>query len=136
MNHLTTSHKFFTSVFLSEKGLLMSKRKVKLCKDTGCQNASTTMGFCRLHYLKNWQEIKREQKAKSVQNLNRYIEHVLRNNPDNPSDVIRRDLTDGDHFQEKAEFFMAGDDFSELMGDVKDDDIKSVLGHIKIDDSF
>ncbi len=114
----------------------MSKRKVKICKDTGCQNTATTLGYCRIHYLKNWHEIKREQKAKSVQNLNRYIEHVMKANPDGYLDVIRHDLHDEDHFRETAEHFMSDEDFNDMLQDIGDDDIANIIGSIKIDDSY
>ena len=42
-------------------------RRVKLCKVKGCRNPATTMGHCRMHYLKNWKEIKEKQKKKAKQ---------------------------------------------------------------------
>ena len=32
--------------------------KIRICKDEDCKNAATTAGFCRLHFLKNWKELK------------------------------------------------------------------------------
>lgn len=114
----------------------MTLRKVKLCKEKGCNNSSTTMGYCRVHYLKNWKEIKDKQKQKSLKNLNKYIDHIMHKHPEGYMDVIREDLRNYDQFSRKAESYLSDDEFHDVMDEVSDDDIDRIIDQIKIDDSF
>ena len=57
-------------------------RKIKICSEAGCHNAQTTQEYCRLHYMKNWKAIKEKAKQKEAKRLNRYVEGIMRRNPD------------------------------------------------------
>ena len=57
-------------------------RKIKICVEEGCHDPQTTKEYCRLHYLKNWREIKSAEKKKAAKRLNRYVEGIMRRNPD------------------------------------------------------
>ncbi len=57
-------------------------RKIKICSAEGCNNAQTTKEYCRLHYLQNWKTIKAEEKRKASKRLNRYVEGIMKRNPD------------------------------------------------------
>ncbi|MCP5464987.1 MAG: hypothetical protein H7A33_08190 [Deltaproteobacteria bacterium] len=114
----------------------MRQRKVKLCKEKGCSDSATTVGYCRVHYLKNWKQIKAKQKRKAVKNLNKYIDHIMRQNPDGYVDAIREDLRNFDQFSRKAESFLSDDDFHDVMEELSQDDVTKIIDGIKIDDSF
>lgn len=114
----------------------MSKRRVKLCKVKGCRNTSTTMGYCRIHYLKNWKQIKEKQKKKAVDSLNKYIEHIMRKNPDGYLEAIREDLKNRDQFNRKVDNYFSSDDVSDVFDEMGFDDMNRLIGSLKIDDSY
>ncbi len=66
--------------------------KIKLCIEEGCHNAQTTKDYCRLHYVKNWKLIKEKEQKKAAERLNKYVEGIVKKNPDRYVDAIRRDL--------------------------------------------
>lgn len=111
-------------------------RKVRLCKERGCNNASTTDGFCRFHYLKNWKAIKEKQKKKAVENLNKYIDHIMHKNPSGYVDAIREDLKNFDQFSKKAEQYFSEDEFHDVMDELGGEDIERIIDAIKVDDSY
>ncbi len=114
----------------------MAVRKVKLCKEKGCNNTSTTDGYCRVHYLKNWREIKDKAKQRALKSLNKYIDHIMHKNPNGYIDDIREDLRDFDQFKSKAEAFNSDDDFHDVMEEISSDDVTKIIGNIKVDDSY
>ena len=65
---------------------------IKICKEPDCQNAATTKGYCRLHYLRHWKHIRDEAHKKSAKKLNRYIEHVMKKHPDRYVEVIKKEI--------------------------------------------
>lgn len=68
------------------------KTKIRLCKEEGCHNSQTTAGFCRLHYLRNWKQIKTELQRKSAERLNKYVERMTREHPTRLVEEIKKDL--------------------------------------------
>jgi len=114
----------------------MAVRKIKICKERKCNNASTTMGYCRIHYLKNWRKIKEAQKKKALKNLNKYIDHIMNKNPKGYMDVIKEDIRNFDQFNRKAEGYFTEDEFYDVMSEVGEDDVEKIIDSIKIDDSF
>jgi hypothetical protein len=111
-------------------------RKVKLCKVKGCHNPATTMAHCRIHYLKNWRQIKEKQKKKAIENLNKYIDHIMRKNPDGYVDAIREDLKNHDQFNRKVENLFYDDEFHDVMDELGLDDVERIIGSLKVDDSY
>ena len=119
--------------FSSER---MAGRKVKLCKEKGCQNTATTVGYCRIHYLKNWKTLKAKEKQKAVHTLNKYIDHVMKKNPEGYMEEIRDDLKNQDVMNKKVDQFFEDDGFHEVLDEVNNDDVERIIDGIKIDDSF
>lgn len=114
----------------------MTKRAIKLCKEEECQNEQSTLGYCRLHYLKNWKKIREKTRKKAITNLNKYVDHIMKKHPDNYLEAIKQDLRDGNRFQRKAEEF-ASDDFFEVMGEVDIDiEVNKILDNMKVDETF
>lgn len=66
--------------------------RIKICKEEGCHNAQTTGGYCRLHYLKHWKELKADAAEKAAKKLNRYVDYMAKKNPDRYIDDIKKDL--------------------------------------------
>lgn len=50
--------------------------RVRICKSEDCQQPQTTQGFCRLHYLSKWKEIREEKLKRAQKNLDRYVERM------------------------------------------------------------
>lgn len=113
-----------------------NKRRIKLCKVKGCRNAATTMAHCRIHYLKNWKQIKDKQKKKAVETLNKYIEHIMRKNPNGYLEAIREDLRNQDQFTRKVDGFFSGDEFQDAFDEIGMEDMDRLIGSLKFDDSY
>ena len=111
-------------------------RRVRLCKEKDCRNPSTTMGYCRVHYLKNWKAIKAKQKKKAVQNLNKYIDHIMKKNPDGAVDAIREDLRNYEQFSRKVDNFFYDEEYNSSMEELGPEDVQRVISTLKIDDSY
>ena len=114
----------------------MTLRKVKLCKEKNCKNGQTTAGYCRIHYLKNWKKIKESQKKKAVENLNRYIDHIMSKNPDGYVDAIREDLRNQDQFAKKVDSYFTDDEYHDLLEELGVADVNKIIVGLKIDDSY
>lgn len=111
--------------------------KIKICKEEGCSDAATTAGYCRLHYLKRWKAIKDAERETAARRLNRYIERICRENPDDYMDVIRRDLRRPD-FEDivGGELDFSGEAASSF-GEINDEDeIKEIIKKLKIEEGF
>ncbi len=115
----------------------MPKRPIKLCKEPACRNQQTTLGYCRLHYLKNWKKIREKQRKKAISSLNKYVEHIMRKNPDTYIDTIKQDLRDGSRFQRKAEDFFSAEEYHDIMEEVEaDQEVERILDNLKVDETF
>ena len=109
--------------------------KIKICKETGCVNQQTATGFCRLHYLKNWKEIKAEQKQKASRTVDNYIKHVLKNNPDGGAKDSEKPSTFG--LQEESAGTYYRDDYDSVLDDLGNrEDVDRLLDNIKVDKDF
>lgn len=115
----------------------MARKAVKLCKEPDCKNQQTTVGYCRLHYLKNWKKIRDKQKKKATQNLNKYVDHIMKKHPDNYVDTIKHDLRHSDRFQKRAEEFYSDSEWNDFVEDLDmGTEVDRIIDHLKIDDSF
>ncbi len=115
----------------------MPKKAVKICKEDDCKNQQTTLGYCRLHYLKNWRKIREKQKKKAAENLNKYVEHIMKKHPDSYVDAIKHDLSHASRFQRRADEFSSEDEFSHAMDDVDMNfEVDKILSHLKVEDLY
>lgn len=63
-----------------------------VCREVACELMSTTGGYCRMHYIKNWKKIKRKEMILKERKLNSYIEELVSKYPDKYIEAIRQDL--------------------------------------------
>lgn len=63
-----------------------------VCREVACEGLSTTGGYCRMHYIKNWKKIKRKEIILKEKKLNQYIEELVAKYPDKYIEAIRQDL--------------------------------------------
>lgn len=115
----------------------MRKHAIKLCREKDCKNEQTTMGFCRLHYLKNWKKIREKQRKKATVSLNKYVEYMMKKHPDDFIENIKGDLRHAGRFQKKAEQFFGEDDFHDIMDEVDiGEAVDLILDNMKVDESY
>jgi hypothetical protein len=62
------------------------------CREPGCEHEFVLVGYCRMHYIKNWRRIKRKEAILASGQLNNYVEELVNKYPDKYLDVIRQDL--------------------------------------------
>ena len=68
------------------------------CLDKGCDNPPSLSGYCRLHYIENWKEIKRKQSILSEGKLQLFIEELVTKYPVKYIEEILSDLSDEQTF--------------------------------------
>lgn len=113
--------------------------KIKICIEEGCQNAQTTKDYCRLHYLRNWKNIKETARLKAADRLNKYVDGLCKKFPEKYVDVIRRDIKTGKDdfgFDESASADEISEDVFGKSGFQDDDSIDRLISHIKVDKDF
>ncbi|WP_372652961.1 hypothetical protein [Halobacteriovorax sp.] len=89
------------------------------CLEKNCDNPVTTLGYCRFHYIKNWNEIKRRNSILEEGKLQEFIEELVNKYPLKHLESILEDLTD-----EKSFFAVLKDlgiDADEVDFDLNDD---------------
>lgn len=111
--------------------------KIKLCKEQGCFNQATTAGFCRFHYLKNWKKLRVERQKKASKNLNRYIDNILRNDPDQALAKLKYDIRSEISFDASDDKGYYKDAVREAIEDLGlREDLDHMIDSIKIDEGF
>lgn len=70
------------------------KNYENMCREIACDSSSSTAGYCRLHYIKNWKKIKRKELILREKKLNQYIEELVSKYPDKYIEAIKQDLSD------------------------------------------
>lgn len=111
--------------------------RIKICKESDCHNAATTAGYCRLHYLKNWKNIKSTEKRRAAKNLNAYIQSVCRKYPDRYMEVIKKDLR-SPHFDKYIEENFGYDDEAEDIFNepTYEEEVERLIKELKIEKDF
>jgi len=113
-------------------------KKIKICKEEGCDNTQTTGGYCRLHYLKNWKKLKTKKQKKAATRLNKYIEGIVEKHPDRYMDVIKKEIR-SPHFDRisKEDQVQDMDDIYRIFNDPGyEGDIEKLIRDLKVEDKF
>jgi hypothetical protein len=102
-----------------------------VCREVACEGLSTSGGYCRLHYIKNWKKIKRKELILKEGKLNQYIEELVAKYPDKYIEAIRQDLAadkdfakviyDLDLDESVDDFEAEGESLEAIVGDIKRD---------------
>lgn len=111
--------------------------RIRICKEPECHNAATTAGYCRLHYLRNWQKIQKEKKKKAAKNLNRYVESILKRHPDKYVEEIKKDIR-SHTFSERIEGQFGGEAEPWSLFDARasDEELEQIIERIKVEKDF
>jgi hypothetical protein len=113
-------------------------RKISLCAGRGCNNQATTLGYCRLCYLKNWKRIRTESKKKAARNLNKYIDSVIRSNREDRVQTLKDSIQQGEPNHERSlEDMIHHDSVRDVMSDLGyREDLDIMIDSIRIDEDF
>lgn len=113
--------------------------RIHICKEDGCHNAATTKGYCRLHYLRHWKNIKEGEKRHAAERLNKYVEYICRKHPDRYMEVIKEDLR-SPTFEKDVERAIGDDESSEeeIIFDepTYEEEIEKLIRELKIEKGF
>lgn len=77
---------------LTAYGAMTDSAMDAMCREIACESSSTTGGYCRLHYIKNWKKIKRKEVILQEGKINHYIEELVSKYPEKYIEAIRQDL--------------------------------------------
>lgn len=114
-----------------------STRKIKLCVHIGCHNQATTLGYCRLCYLKNWKKIRNESKKKAAKNLNKYIDSIMRTSREDKVQNLRERVQDDSTMARSLDDMIHHDSVRDVMTDLGyREDLDIMIDSIKIDEDF
>ncbi len=76
----------------------MENLSQSLCREPACENIVIGAGYCRLHYIKNWQRIKRKDAILQDGRLQQYIQELTSKYSEKYLEAIRHDLMTDDTF--------------------------------------
>lgn len=114
--------------------------KIRICKEPGCNNAQTTKGYCRLHYLKNWKEIKAAKQKESARRLNKYIENIVARHPDKYVEVLKKEIKSRRFEKNINEEYGGGEDLDDVYKIFNDPgyegEIEKLIHDLKIEEKF
>ncbi len=118
-------------------GWIAAMAKIKICKEVNCKNAATTKAYCRLHYLRNWKQIKEEEHKKAAKRLNSYILSVCKRHPDRYLEVIKESLRSSSFDQEISRMFDDDDDEGFVLDEpTYEEEIERLIDELKIEKGF
>lgn len=111
--------------------------QIKICKEPDCQDAATTKGYCRLHYLRHWKEIKEKERHRAAKKLNSYIESICKKHPDRYMEAIKDDLRSS-RLDRNAEETFGFENEAELIFDepTYEEEIQKLIDELKIEKGF
>lgn len=100
-----------------------------VCREVACEGLSTSGGYCRLHYIKNWKKIKRKEIILREGKLNQYIEELVAKYPDKYIEAIRHDLTHDKEFAKVITDLDLDETSDEFEGD--QESVEGLIDNIK-----
>ena len=85
-------------IFDSIRSLNLSPSESDECMEKNCDNPATTVGYCRFHYIKNWNEIKKKKIILEEGKLQQFIEELVKKYPLKIIGEVIGDLNDDKTF--------------------------------------
>ena len=114
-----------TEIFESIKDIGYFQNYSDECLEKNCDSPSSTKGFCRLHYISNWKNVKKRESILIDGKLQDFIEDLAKKYPLKSIELVLNDLSD-----EKS-FFAA---LNEMDIESMDDDQGSISDEASDDD--
>jgi len=103
-----------------------------VCREVACEGLATSVGYCRMHYIKNWKKIKRKDVILKEGKLNQYIEELVAKYPDKYIEAIRQDLANDKDFA-KVIYDLDLDESSDDFDGENGESLDAIVGDIKRD---
>lgn len=113
-------------IFESISGLNLFETGADECLEKGCDNPVTTAGYCRLHYIKNWMDIKKKLNVLSEGKLQKFIEDLVVRYPVKYVESILEDLSDEKQFYNVLKELNI-DSSEEIFDDETDNDDQDIV---------
>jgi len=101
------------------------------CAEKACDNIRTTQAYCRLHYISNFQEIKKKREILREGKLQEYIEELIAKYPAKYIEALASDLEDEKDFYKALNSLNIATEFDDTdvdfdsANDDEDDDIET-----------
>ncbi len=73
------------------------------CVESLCEAQGVVVGFCRLHYIKNWARIKAKQQILADGLLQKFVDEFIAKYSDKLIEAIRQDLSTLSNFERIVE---------------------------------
>ena len=70
----------------------LSQHSENVCREVACDQLATASGYCRVHYIKNWSQIKRKEVILKERKLDTFIEEIVTKYPEKYVEAIKTDL--------------------------------------------
>ena len=94
---LTEEHKLH-DIFNSIRDLSFFQNFTDECREKNCDNPASTNGYCRLHYIANWKQIKKNEAILTEGKLQVFIEDIVKKYSAKEIEGIIDDLSDEKSF--------------------------------------
>lgn len=98
-------------------------KDASICREVACESLSTTSGYCRLHYIKNWKKIKLKGQILSQGKLNIFIEELVGKYPEKYIEAIKHDLAHDKEFMKVVQDLELGESVEEFESDSENADV-------------
>ncbi len=111
-----------SEIFSAMKTLEYFNKDLDDCVEKGCENPASTLGYCRFHYIKNWQDIKKKQELLKEGKLQIYIQDLVEKFPLKQIESILNDLSDEKSFFEVLKEYRMDDSIEDAIDEIIDED--------------
>ena len=104
------------------------------CMERSCDSPSSTKGFCRLHYISNWKNLKKREAILIDGKLQEFIEDLAKKYPLKNIELVLNDLSDEKSFfaaLNEMDIESIDDDQDQLVDDGVDDDDQDIAFETK-----
>ena len=95
------------------------------CIEKNCDSPATTGNYCRFHYIKNWQDVKKREGILKEGKLHQFIEELLRKYGQKQIEGMQADLSDDKNFfsvLKELNIELEDESFEEADDELLDDD--------------
>ena len=109
-----------------------------ICREVACEALATNLGYCRMHYVKNWRRVQRKEALLREGRLNQFISELLVKYPMKYIEALRADLADNKLFTKVIQDLELAEAVEE--GESQEDEsiegiVDSIRREVEVDDT-
>ncbi len=78
-------------------------KKERFCAADGCKLTAAMGGYCRLHYLKNYRDIKATVQAKAEKRLNTFVDRLAKKYPNDYLERLKEGIESEEKFKQTVD---------------------------------